>query len=53
MFSSREADSSCRRRERRSVVVEKQIVHVEEERKEMFSSREVDSSCRRGEKGEV
>ena len=32
MSSSREADSSCRRRERRCLVVEKQIVHVEEEK---------------------
>ena len=35
MFSSREVDNLCRRRERRSVVVEKQIIHVEEEKGEV------------------
>ena len=42
MFSSREVDNLCRRRERRSVVVEKQIIRVEEGKGEVHSSRGVD-----------
>ena len=40
--SSREVDNSWKRRERRSLAVEKQIIRVEEGKGEVHSSRGVD-----------